>query len=112
MITVTPTAVEQIKNAADQGDMAHLSLRVAAKKNPDGSFEYGIGFDEATDDDMVFKCEDIEVCMAPESSPLLSGATIDFVELEPGEKRFIVLNPNDPDYVPPEEGKHVPPKPE
>ena len=32
---------------------------------------------------------------------MLRGATLDFVELEPGDFQFIFLNPNDPNYVPP-----------
>ena len=33
--------------------------------------------------------------------PLLDAATLDYVELEPGEPQFIFLNPKDPTYVPP-----------
>ena len=41
--------------------------------------------------------------MAPEYVPLLDAATLDFVELDVGEPKFIFLNPNDPTYVPPSE---------
>ncbi len=103
MIKLTPAAAEQVRNSAEQANAENLSLRVAAKKKPDGTMDYGIGFDESTDDDMVFNCEGIEVVMAPEHSPLLSGATIDFVEIEPGERRLIVMNPNDANFTPPKE---------
>jgi iron-sulfur cluster assembly protein len=39
--------------------------------------------------------------MAPEYVPLLDDATLDFVELEDGQRQFIFLNPKDPSYVPP-----------
>ena len=32
---------------------------------------------------------------------LLAGTTLDYVELQPGVRSFIFLNPNDPGYVPP-----------
>ena len=101
MITLTPQAAKQVLIAAEQGDAAKLSLRIAAKKNPDGSIDYGMGFDEASDEDMMFKCEGIAVIVAPEYGPLLDGTVIDFVELEPGKHHFIFMNPNDANYTPP-----------
>ena len=101
MITLTSQAAKQVKIAAEQSQAEKLSLRIAAKKNPDGSMEYGMGFDDATDDDMLFTCEGIEVIFAPEFGPLLSGTVIDYVELNPGEHHFIFMNPNDANYTPP-----------
>ncbi len=101
MITVTSDAAKQILVAAEQGGMQNLSLRLAARRQDDGSIEYGMGFDESGDDDLVFNCEGVEVIIHPTHEQLLTGATLDYVELEPGEFRFIFLNPNDPSYVPP-----------
>ena len=103
MIKLTPEAARQIIAAAEQGNMTHLSLRLAARRGVDGSIEYGMGFDEAKDDDLSFNCEGIEVIMDPQFELLLTGATLDYVELEPGDYRFIFLNPNDPSFVPPGE---------
>lgn len=100
MITLTPKAIEQVKNAAEQSNAQGLVLRLAAKKNADGSMEYGMGFDESKDDDMLFKFEDVEVVFGGEYGPLLNGTTIDFVELEPGQWNFIFMNPNDANYQP------------
>jgi len=33
--------------------------------------------------------------------PLLDQATMDYVEIEPGQFHFIFLNPKDPNYRPP-----------
>ena len=103
MIKLTAAAAEQVRNSAEQANAEKLSLRIAARKKSDGSMDYGIGFDESTDEDMVFNCEGIEVVMAPEYGPLLSGATIDFVEIEPDDHRLIVMNPNDASFIPPKE---------
>ena len=35
------------------------------------------------------------------SNPSITGATLDYVELNPGEWRFIFINPNDPSHKPP-----------
>lgn len=100
MITLTPAAIEQVKLAAEQSNAAGLALRLAARKNPDGSMEYGMGFDEPTDDDLLFKFKEVEVVFGGEYGPLLNGTTIDYVEIEPGKFHFIFMNPNDANYQP------------
>ena len=42
---------------------------------------------------------------APEYEVLLKGTVMDYVEMEPGDFRFIFLNPNDDHFVPPGEGE-------
>lgn len=102
MITLTEKAIEQVASAAEQSDASGLALRLAAKKNSDGSMEYGMGFDEPKDDDLLFKFKEVEVVFGGEYGPLLNGTTIDYVELEPGQWHFIFMNPNDANYQPPE----------
>ncbi len=101
MISLTIEAAKQVRTAAKQSQSEGMALRLAAKKNSDGSLEYGIGFDKINDDDMVFDCEGVQVIFAPEYGPLLNGATMDFVEITEGDYRFIFLNPNDANYTPP-----------
>ncbi|MCW8826605.1 MAG: iron-sulfur cluster assembly accessory protein, partial [Gammaproteobacteria bacterium] len=84
-----------------QSESDGMSLRIAAKKLEDGSFEYGMGFDELKDDDLDVKSEGITIIFAPEYGPMVRGMTIDFVEFEDGQYHFIFLNPNDPSFVPP-----------
>ena len=102
MFKVPPAAARQVREAAKQGGTEGMVLRLAAQQRPDGTLDYRMGFDEATDDDICFSSEGIEVCIAPEYVPLLDGAVMDFVEIEPGEQRFIFMNPKDPSYVPPQ----------
>jgi iron-sulfur cluster assembly protein len=104
MIRLTKRAADQVNAAADESSMTHLALRVAAKRNDDGSFEYGMGFDEVHSDDTRIESEGVRVVVSKESKPLLEGAVVDFVELEEGKPQFIFLNPRDPNYVPPVEG--------
>ncbi len=104
MFTVTPAAAKQVMKAAPQGGAEGLSLRLAAHQAADGAISYRMGFDEATEDDIRQRCEGVDVVMAPEYVPLLDQATLDFVEIEPGQLNFIFLNPKDPNYVPPVEG--------
>lgn len=101
MITVTPEAAKQVMAAAEEGNMTHLSLRLAARRAEDGSIEYGMGFDEVADDDLSCNCEGLEIIFHPQYEQILAGATLDYVELNPGEFHFIFLNPNDPHFVPP-----------
>lgn len=103
MFKVTAAAAEQVAQAAKQGGTEGLSLRLAASQKPDGSIDYRMGFDDATEDDIRFACEGVDIVMAPEYVPLLDQATMDFVEIEPGRHHFIFLNPKDPSYKPPTE---------
>ncbi len=100
-ITVTEAAAKQIGEAAKQGDMQGMALRIAAKRKQDGSIDYAMGFDAAKQDDGRVEVSGIDIVVAPTSSELVDGMTLDFVELESGATEFIFLNPNDPHYIPP-----------
>ena len=103
MFKVTTNAAEKVKTAAQQGGTEGMALRFAAEQKPDGSIDYKMGFDEATEDDISFASEGVNIVMAPEYVPLLDQATMDYVELENGEFQFIFLNPKDANYQPPSE---------
>lgn len=95
MIKVTAEAVVQIQNAAAQAGAEGMALRIAAKREFDGSVQYGMGFDQASENDLQIEAEGITVLIAAESQPLLGGAVLDFVEISPGNHQFIFINPND-----------------
>ena len=104
MITITPAAAGQIRASAEQGDLQGLSMRIAAKRNPDGSIHYGMGFDDnELEGDIHVTSEGIDVVISETSKILLDGTTLDYVEIEPDSYQFIFMNPNDVNYVPPEE---------
>ncbi|MGQ9658990.1 MAG: HesB/IscA family protein [Thermochromatium sp.] len=101
MFKLTPAAAEQVLRAAKQGGTEGMCLRLAAGRNPDGSIDYRMGFDDLTEDDIRISSEGVEVIIAPEYLPLLDQAVMDYVELEPGQFHFIFLNPKDLTYRPP-----------
>ncbi len=103
MFKLTTAAAQQVLTAAKQGGALGLPLRLAAGRQPDGSIDYRMGFDEATEDDIRVRCDGVEVVMTPEQVPLLDEATMDYVEIEPGQFHFIFLNPKDANYQPPTE---------
>lgn len=96
MIKITPEAANQVRRSAEHNKTETMYLRVAVRREDDGSFVYGMGFDEQGEDDSHFVSEGIDVLVSNANKPLLEGATIDFVEINPGERQFIFINPNDP----------------
>ncbi len=102
MISLSDTALEQIKLSTNEGDMGSLPLRIAIKQQDDGSFHYAMGFDEQRlPGDSFLNFDGVNLVVSEGSKDLADGLTIDFVELEAGKAEFIFLNPNDPTYVPP-----------
>lgn len=95
MITVTVKAAEQIHQAATQAAADGMFLRVAARRGMDGAIQYAMGFDEQNEEDVIVNSEGVTVILAPENTELLNGAVVDYVELDPGDFRFIFINPND-----------------
>ncbi|MGE5667368.1 MAG: HesB/IscA family protein [Betaproteobacteria bacterium] len=106
MITITPSAAQQIRIAATQSDCDEMGLRIAVRREADGSLHYAMGFDEPRNDDMVVTSEGIALVVSPPQRDLLDGMTLDYVEYEAGDFRFIFINPNDAGSVP--EPQHSP----
>ncbi len=102
-VSITETAAEIIKKAALESQTDNLPLRVAVTKKDDGSFHYGMGFDDvgnAESEDKLFHSNGVDIVVAETSIELLKGTVIDYIELEPKQFHFVFLNPNDPNYVP------------
>ena len=53
--------------------------------------------------EVPWKESGVDVVIGRQDKALLNGATLDYVELEPGAFQFIFLNPNDPHFEPPRE---------
>jgi len=98
MFNLTPKAAEQILRAAAEqqdADQELPCLRIAAKVE-EGEIVYGMGFDDQRENDTVIETAGVTLLIAPRSREFLEGATLDFVELRPGEFQFIFINPNEP----------------
>jgi len=100
MFKITEAAAEQIRRAAESqqqpGEDTPLGLRIAAKVDEDGELAYGMGFDEERENDVKIESCGVTLLIAPHSQNLLTGAMLDFVELNPGEFQFVFFNPNEP----------------
>lgn len=93
MFTVTTQAAVQIAKAAEESGAQGMALRIAAKITPEG-IEFGMGFDEPRIEDMEIACPaGVNVLIGPKSWEILKGATMDYVELAPGQFSFIFIPP-------------------
>ena len=104
MIIVTPQAADEIRKAAAQAAVDEVCLRLAARLDARGAIEYGMGFDRKAEGDAQFECNDVKLVVSAACVELLSGSTLDYVEINPGERRFIFINPNDPSHKAPKPG--------
>jgi iron-sulfur cluster assembly protein len=103
MITVTAQAAEQIAKSVQQAGPGEVCLRLAARLDDKGVIEYGMGFDDPAEGDTKVQANGVMILVSPGSIELLTGATLDYVEINPGEWRFIFVNPNDPSHKAPKE---------
>ena len=74
----------------------NMILRVAAKRMNDDSITFGMGFDQEREADEQVIVNGVELLIAKTSLPFIQGVTLDFVEMEPGDIRFIFIPPNSP----------------
>ena len=95
MFTLTTSAAQQIQQAAASSGAQEMALRIAAKIDTDGSKQYGMGFDDPTEEDMKLDLKGVAVVIAGESQVLLADTVLDYVELNPGEFNFIFIDARD-----------------
>ncbi|MDX1593492.1 MAG: iron-sulfur cluster biosynthesis family protein [Gammaproteobacteria bacterium] len=111
IVTLTPAACDQAKRAlAETGTDEELGLRLAAKPDGKGGIDYALGFDQPNPEDFRVDCDGVTVLISPLSEEVLDGTVIDFAEVRPGASHFIFMNPNDPNYEPPQDVDYAPPK--
>jgi iron-sulfur cluster assembly protein len=95
MIEITASAAERIRAVLRESGEG-LSLRVAARREPGGDVEYGMGLDERREqDEEVVTDAGITLLVSPPSLDVLNDAVIDFVEIEPGDHRFVFYRRGD-----------------
>jgi iron-sulfur cluster assembly protein len=95
MFTMTPTAAQRVRQAAEESGATHMALRVAARQEADGSIHYGMGFDDPqAGETPALQMDGVTILIAPTSRTLLAGTVLDFVELEPGDFNFIFIPPD------------------
>jgi len=99
---ITEAAAKQILLQANESDARNLGLRIAAKRMADGGIDYAMGFDEQHDADASYSKHGVTLLISPTSQDMLDKATLDYVEMDDGERQFVFHNPLDPNYVAPE----------
>lgn len=92
MFALTSAASRQIQQAARASDSQAMALRIAARVDADGSMQYGMGFDDAKDEDLKLDLDGVAVVIGGDSQELLDDTVLDYVELEPGEFNFIFID--------------------
>ncbi|HEC28630.1 MAG TPA: iron-sulfur cluster assembly accessory protein [Gammaproteobacteria bacterium] len=105
MLRITEAAANQIKSQTQQSGSQEMVLRIAAKTNQDGSFEYGMGFDESKEADITITQHGVDIIVDPQSAELLEETEMDYAELEKDQFSFIFSNPLDPNYKAPAKGR-------
>ncbi len=94
MLTVTPVALEKIRDIIKEQDEDGASLRVMVAGMGCGGPQYMMTLDnDITNDDVTVTEDGLTIIVDPQSAPILEGSEIDFIEsLE--RSGFTVNNPN------------------
>ena|SRR3990167_2263590 len=95
MITLTPTAAEQVKQLISKESKPNMGLRVGIKGGGCSGMTYVLAIDEATPKqyDEVFEQEGVKVLIDAKSHLYLNGMTIDYKNSLVGGG-FEFTNPN------------------
>ena len=94
LITLTPTAAEQVKRVLAERTLSHAALRVFIAGRTCSGFQYGLApADGPDDDDIVVEQHGVRLIVDQVSAPFLSGAIVDYhtSELQQG---FTIQNPS------------------
>jgi len=92
-LSITARAAQEVRRAAATSGAEGLALRVAAKREQDGSVLLGIGFDEERARDDVIEMAGVTLLVSEHSRDLLEDMVLDFVAPD-----FVVVQ------APPEDG--------
>ena len=94
MITLTPVAVQRVKDLLAQRGSPGLGLRVGVRGGGCSGNSYFMAFCEAPDEgDQVIDSDGVKVFVDARSAPLLDGTEVDFVNGLMGSG-FKFNNPN------------------
>jgi len=94
MLTMTPEAVEQLKEFMEEQGMPQALLRVFVAPGGCSGLQYGMALEEtAEEDDHVIEIDGVRVVVDQFSALYLEGAEIDYINSLMGGG-FTVRNPN------------------
>ncbi|HEY6100989.1 MAG TPA: iron-sulfur cluster insertion protein ErpA [Anaeromyxobacter sp.] len=79
-ITLTPKAIEMVKDAIQREGLAGWGIRVGVVGGGCSGFQYSMDFEkEPKDGDMAFVQDGVRLYVDPMSSMYLQGVTVDYV---------------------------------
>lgn len=94
MITVSPSAVQRLREILAEESDPNLKLRVFVEGGGCSGLQYGFTFDDqVSKDDYTLDFDGVEVLVDAMSGTYLAGATVDFRSDVSGEN-FVIDNPN------------------
>ena len=79
-LSITPHAAREVRRAAAASGAEGMALRVAAKREHDGSVLIGIGFDAERANDELVETAGVTLLVSLHSRDLLEDMVLDFVE--------------------------------
>jgi iron-sulfur cluster assembly accessory protein len=81
VVALTATAVQMVKEAMAQENLAGHGIRVGVVGGGCSGFQYSMDFEsQARDGDLVLEQDGVKVFVDPMSSMYLQGVTIDYVQ--------------------------------
>ncbi len=98
ILTPSPAAIEKIKQLQDSDETRGMAIRVAVHEDGPAAFQYAMRFvptQEKDARDQTFESEGVLFYIDEKSVPLISGASLDYVESVEGAG-FKFDNPNKP----------------
>ena len=93
MITLTPTAIKEVKKLLSEHPQKDIGLRVGVKGGGCSGLSYNLNFDAQHQGDNIFDFEGTRVFVDPKSLLYLDGMTLDFSDSLQG-RGFKFINPN------------------
>lgn len=93
MITLTDSAVQQIRKLAEEKATEGQLLRIFVEAGGCSGFEYGMSFDNAKDGDQQLESNGVEFLVDETSHEYLDGSEVHFDDGLSG-KGFDIRNPN------------------
>jgi len=94
ILTVTPIAVQTIRNLLEQREIPNHALRVFVAGGGCSGMQYGMAFEETPQEhDYIIDVDGVRLIIDPTSLIYLKGATVDFVDSLMGGG-FRIDNPN------------------
>jgi len=93
VISLTPSAAEEVKSILTQPENAGKTLRIYVEQGGCSGMQYSMIFDEKRPDDLAAEMHGVSVLVDPFSAKYLSGTVVDFSNALTGGG-FKISNPN------------------